>query len=270
VVHAVRDSGTHSYEDFQVTPDGHYALFSSVVPLTGYENKGRSELYRYDTSSGMLVCPSCAPTLAPAQSDVTLTPYGLSLTDDGRVFFTTKDSFVLRDTNGRKDAYEWSNGKTQLISAGLGPDDSALLSVSADGKDAYFFTRDVLSRQDGNGSAIKIYDAREGGGFLFEDSPKPCAASDECHGAGTEQPPAPNINTATGEGPVRLPNEPKNCDQLDSKAKKANQRAAQLRRKADKSSSASQAKKLRRQAKQASKQARKLEREAKACKGGAK
>ncbi len=169
VVHGVHDSGTHSYEDFQVTPDGRYALFSSVVSLTGYKSQGHSELYRYDSTSDELVCASCAPTLQPAQNDVKLTPFGLSLTDDGRVFFTTKDSFTLRDTNGSTDAYEWSSGKTQLISSGLGPEDSALLSVSADGKDAFFFTRDVLSRQDGNGSAIKIYDAREDGGFLFEE-----------------------------------------------------------------------------------------------------
>jgi hypothetical protein len=268
VVHGVHDSGTHSYEDFQVTPDGRYALFSSVVALTGYKNQGHSELYRYDSASDEIVCASCAPTLQPAQSDVRLTPFGLSLTNDGRVFFTTKDSFTLRDTNGRTDAYEWSSGKTQLISSGLGPEDSALLSVTADGKDAFFFTRDVLSRQDGNGSAIKIYDARENGGFLFEENRKPCAASDECHGAGTEQPPSPNINTATGEGRVRQPTEPKNCDQLDAKAKKANQRAGQLKRRADRTSSSSKARKLRKQAKKASKQARKLEKQAKACNGG--
>jgi hypothetical protein len=264
VVHGVRASGTHSYEDFQVSPDGRYALFSSVVPLTGYANQGHSELYRYDAVSDTLECPSCAPTLQPAQNDVRMSPYGLNMTDDGRVFFTTKDSFVLRDTNGKTDAYEWSSGTTQLISAGLGPADSALLSVGADGKDAYFFTRDLLSRQDGNGSAVKIYDAREGGGFLFEDPPQPCAASDECHGAGTEQPAAPNINTATGEGPVRQGNGTAGCDQLARKAKKEAQRAAQLRRKA-KSASAAQSRKLRKQARRASKQARKLEREAKAC-----
>src|SRR5262249_10665020 len=138
------------------------------------------------------------------------------------------------------------------------------------GKDAFFFTRDVLSRQDANGSAVKIYDAREDGGFLFEESRKPCAASDECHGAGSEQPPAPSINTATGEGPVRVTKESKSCDQLESKAKKAGQKASQLRRKADKASSSSQAKKLRKQAKQASKQAKKLEKEASACRGGGK
>jgi hypothetical protein len=172
---------------------------------------------------------------------------------------------VLRDTNGKTDAYEWSSGRTQLISSGLGPADSALLSVSADGKDAYFFTRDVLSRQDGNGSAVKIYDARENGGFLFEDSSKPCVASDECHGAGTEQPPPPNINTATGEGPVRQVKGATHCDQLERKAKKESQRAGQLRRKAKKSTSADHSQKLRRQAKLASKQAEKLEKEAKAC-----
>ena len=263
VVHGVLDSATHSYEDFQVSPDGQYALFSSVESLTGYTNQGRSELYRYATATDALDCASCAPTLAPALNDVRMTPYGLSMTDDGRVFFTTKDSFVLRDTNGKTDAYEWSSGKTQLISSGLGPADSALLSVSADGKDAYFFTRDLLSRQDGNGSAVKIYDAREGGGFLFEDSPQPCAASDECHGAGTEQPGAPNINTATGEGPVRQASGT-DCGPLNGKAKKESQRATQLRRKV-KSASAPQAGKLRKQAKKAAKKAQRLEKEAKAC-----
>ena len=31
-----------------------------------------------------------------------------------------------------------------LISSGIGQDDSALATVSSDGKDAFFFTRDVL------------------------------------------------------------------------------------------------------------------------------
>lgn len=265
VAHGVRDSGTHSYEDFQISPDGRYALFSSVVPLTGYPNQGHSELFRYDSVSETLDCASCAPTLQAARSDVTMTPYGLSMTNDGRVFFTTKDSFTLRDTNGKKDAYEWSNGRTQLISSGLGPYDSALLSVSADGKDAFFFTRDVLAPQDGNGNAVKIYDAREDGGFLVEESRRPCAASDECHGAGTEQPGPPNIDTATGEGPPRHPAETGRCDSLAAKAKKSSLLAANLRRRADSSTSAAQAGKLRRRATQAARQARKLSREAKAC-----
>ena len=30
VIHGVHDSGSHNYEDFQVSPDGRYALFNSV------------------------------------------------------------------------------------------------------------------------------------------------------------------------------------------------------------------------------------------------
>ena len=50
---------------------------------------------------------------------------------------------------------------------------------------------------------MKIYDARENGGFLFDPPTQPCKASDECHGAGTEAPGPPNINTFTGAAPSR-------------------------------------------------------------------
>src|SRR5262249_8777274 len=129
VVHGVNQPGVHSYEDFQVTPDGHYALFSSVVPLTGYPNLGHSELYRYDAETGTIACPSCAPTGAVGGSNVSLSPHGLNLADDGRVFFTTRESFTLRDTNEKQDAYEWKDGKDALISTGIGHDDSALVTV---------------------------------------------------------------------------------------------------------------------------------------------
>ena len=35
---------------------------------------------------------------------------------------------------------------------------------------------------------MRIYDARAGGGFFYLPADVPCAASDECHGAGTESP----------------------------------------------------------------------------------
>ena len=55
--------------------------------------------------------------------------------------------------------------RCELISTGTSPFDSSLLGVSADGTDAYFFTRDTLVPSDENGSRVKIYDARAGGGF---------------------------------------------------------------------------------------------------------
>jgi len=246
-----------------VTPDGRYAVFSSDLPLTGYRNLGNSEIYRYDSVQDQVECVSCAPTNQPGRSDVTLASHGLNMTDDGRVFFTTQETFALRDTNAKQDVYEWTNGDTKLISGGLGRDDSALLSVTADGKDAFFFTRDILSRLDGNGNAIKVYDAREGGGFLVENTPKRCAAADECRGAGTQQPGPPSIITATGEGPRR----PKasDCNSLGKQAKKKNKQAKQMRRKAAKTSSSKQEKKLRQRADRLATEAGKLKERAAAC-----
>ena len=197
-VHGVEQAGVRNSEDFQVTPDGRYAVFVSVVPLTGYQNLGFEQIFRYDSALDEVKCVSCAPTGAVGGSDIGLSSNGLNVTDDGRVFFTTLESFALRDTNERLDAYQWTEGTTALISTGIGQDDSGLLSVSADGVNAFFFTREVLSNLDENGRAVKVYVARANGGFPF-DPPRPaCAASDECHGPGTQAPPTPNINTQTG------------------------------------------------------------------------
>jgi hypothetical protein len=72
------------------------------------------------------------------------------------------------------------------------------LGVSADGVDAYFFTRQTLVAEDENGSRVKIYNARSFGGFAYVPPPVPCKASDECHGPGTEAPPPPQVRTIAG------------------------------------------------------------------------
>jgi hypothetical protein len=184
IVHGVGQANVHDYEDFQVTRDGHFAAFNSSLSLTGYESLVHSEIFRYDAQDDEVVCASCAPTLAPAKTDAIPSPEGL----------------VLSDTNEKLDAYEWNAGKIGILSTGQGLDDSALLSTSEDGTDAFFFTRDTLVPYDENGGAVKIYDAREGGGFLQLPTPPPCAASDECHGAGTQPPPPPSVNSLEGAG----------------------------------------------------------------------
>ena len=93
------------------------------------------------------------------------------------MFFTTLESFALRDTNEQRDAYEWTEGETQLISTGTGRRRLRAVSVSADGKNAFFFTRDNLVPEDENGSTVKIYDG-PGGRRLPRSIPRPlpCAA----------------------------------------------------------------------------------------------
>jgi hypothetical protein len=203
ILDAVRNNEVHSYADFQVTPNGQEAVFASEIPLTGIPNYGHTEIYRYSAPpSHTLDCVSCPPSGAAPTGDATLSSFGLNIDDASDVFFTSPDQLVLRDTNKRKDAYEWEwgQGSPQLISTGNGASDSGLVTVSADGVNAYFYTRQVLVPEDQNGAAMKIYDARAGGGFPYEPQRVPCQASDECHGPGTEAAPPPDIGTFKGNG----------------------------------------------------------------------
>ena len=219
VVHAVSDAGTRHTADFQVTPDGSYAAFSSIQKLLPtVDNLGHTEVYRYDAPGQTLKCISCSPTNGQVIGDSTLASNGLSLTDEGRVFFNSTDAIALLDSNGRKDVYEWETPGTgscvadnanpsfyaftgdclSLVSAGSSPHDSSLLSASADATDVYFFTHDSLGHEDLNGPVTKIYDARVDGGFFDIPPPALCAASDECHGPGSKAAGRPPIATVAG------------------------------------------------------------------------
>ncbi len=219
VLDAVSEPETRHTADFQDTPSGDFAVFTSTLPLpssTKYDNAGHSEIYRYDANSETLACVSCDPTGVEPSFDSTLASNGLSLTDDGRVLFTSAEPLVAPDLDEKKDVYEWEAQGTgtcqsetpsfsagggaclQLISAGTSPFDSGLLSVTATGTNVYFFTRDSLAPQDQNGPTLKIYDAREGGGFPYEPPPPTCKASDECHGPGTQAQEPPRIRTIAG------------------------------------------------------------------------
>ena len=92
-----------------------------------------------------------------------------------------------------------------LISTGTSPFDSSLLGVSADGTDAYFFTRDTLVPQDQNGKLVKIYDARALGGFPFSHRRRPARHPMSATGRARRPRRRPTINTVTGTRGNRLP-----------------------------------------------------------------
>jgi len=196
----------------QITPSGDHMAFITASRLTAYDTNGHSEMYAYSPATERIVCASCRPDGQPAKSSASGSQNGLFLTTDGRVFFSTRDPLMPRDTNGANDVYEYVEGKPQLISAGLGlPTEGfsgfygsqtlpGLVSVSANGTDAYFATYDNLVTQDHNGQEIKIYDARTGGGFPAERPRPDCAAADECHGAGSARPGSPLDRTSAQLG----------------------------------------------------------------------
>ena len=63
-----------------------------------------------------------------------------------------------------------------------------------------FSTFESLVPEDVNGSFLKMYDARTGGGFDFNPDLGPCAAADECHGAGSVPPAPSQIGTGAAFG----------------------------------------------------------------------
>ncbi len=214
--HAVYEGDESSFGDIQVSADGNFAAFSSSRDLIGFPTFGHTAIYRYAAAgAGVLVCASCPTTRAALTADTLLDPYGLNLTDDGRVFFTSAEPLALRDTGTTKDIYEWSQGRISILSTGRSQTDSGLLSVGADGVDAYFYTRESLVGGDHNGTTMKIYDARERGGFPAPIVVNDCQASDECHGPGSAAPPAEPLPTYDGNGgnytppAVKKPKKPK-------------------------------------------------------------
>ena len=98
------------------------------------------------------------------------------------------------------DVYEWKNERLYLISTGRSATATGLLSVSADGSNAYFYTRETLVSGDHNGKTVKIYTARANGGFATPPVIQECQASDECHGPGSAAPPSAALPTFQGTG----------------------------------------------------------------------
>jgi hypothetical protein len=214
----------------EASPGGRFFVFQSLVPLTGYDNTGPcgnivvggftpapcSEVFLYDSASGELSCPSCNPTeAAPLGSSVlrliqngdTL-PQPRYLTDEGRLYFDSRDSLSLADTNdGVEDVYQYEPdgigtckreaGCVSLISAGTGTVDSNFLAIDETGKNVFFTSRDQLVLKDKD-ELIDLYDAREEGGIAAEtETQRP-----ECQGEACQPSPvAPPEQRRVFKGP---------------------------------------------------------------------
>jgi hypothetical protein len=195
-----------------ISEDGSHAAFLTRAQLSPYNNNGVHELYTYSADTGALRCASCRPDgLLPAADTVHAAEAGPTMSNDGKAFFATSEALVPQDTDGIRDTYEYANGRAQLISSGTGQNDSTgglelislffsnlhtgLESVSRDGTDVYFSSFETLAPEDQNGTFMKIYDARVGGGFDVTPDLGNCAAADECHGAGSSPMPTPEIAT---------------------------------------------------------------------------
>jgi hypothetical protein len=201
----------------RLTPDGRHLLFSATSGsgLTGYDHGlcidvssgagGCRELYVYDAENDELQCASCNPSGAAAMVSAESVIWKLqggatsswhqtkTLSADGRyAFFSSAEKLVPEDRNGVSDAYVYDTetGRPHLLSSGEDAAPSWFMDASANGKDAFFTTRERLSDWDVD-SAYDVYDARVNGGFPEPPPPPPACVGDAC------QPPPAALNDST-------------------------------------------------------------------------
>ena len=234
------------------TPDGTVFVFQSHASLTSYDNEGTSQIFRYSTSDGSLICISCNPSGAQPASDADLqdfspgeTPTNATsripnVTEDGAtVFFHSGDALVPGDVNGTTDVYEWKDGQVSLISSGHSAEKSFLYGMSFDGRDVFFATLDDLTTEDLPGGTISIYDARVGGGFPSASEFSSCR-DDACQGNPTQPPTLPQATSESfrGSGNVTAKKTAKKRrvarKKKAARKKKSAKRKAKTRRKHDK------------------------------------
>jgi NHL repeat-containing protein len=196
---------------FAVDSDGGRLVFSTLASaLPGEDGDAARDVYRYDDSTGELVCLSCVGD-AGLDAQVRNRPPGYgypdqaqrmrTVTPDGSaVVFATKETLVAADENTVTDVYLWREGQgLELVSAGTGSIGTAeriqaqsmtvpatqAFGISPDGDSVFFMTDAPLVASDGN-NVPDLYVARVGGGFPAADTPpEPCAAvSGGCQGGG--------------------------------------------------------------------------------------
>jgi hypothetical protein len=200
------------HRPFETTGDGRFAIFLSARDLTTDDTSTVSQLFEYDAQSeslmrvsigqrGSYLCPATAKvqegyscdgntsvsTLAPTiatqayqQQLPTEAASSLSLTEDGSVFFTSRDALALPASPGSENVYEYRDANVYLISPGVEASPRGrlpeFLGTDATGTDAFLQTTDPLVPQDTDSQA-DWYDVRAQGGFH-----EPVVLSSACTG----------------------------------------------------------------------------------------
>jgi hypothetical protein len=184
------------------------------------------EVYLYSYDSQSLKCVSCPPTGARPRygAEVQSHVFGQinatnsggetqnltkPISDDGRlVFFNTREKLVATDTNDRLDAYVYDvlTGEHRLLSTGQCNCESGFVSLSPDGRDAFFVTSQRLVGIDTDTSR-DLYDARIGGGIAAQNPVLPLS----CEGDACQPVPVPpndatpGSSSYSGAGNVKRP-----------------------------------------------------------------
>jgi hypothetical protein len=146
------------------------------------------------------------------------------LSDEGRLFFNSRDALVPQDINNDQDVYQYepagvgdctgssaifnqaSGGCVSLISSGRAAGESAFLDASESGGDVFFLSGERLVAKDVD-TALDVYDAHvcTSGAPCFSETtaPPPCETAEACRSAPAPQPGifgSPSSATFSGQG----------------------------------------------------------------------
>jgi hypothetical protein len=190
-----------------VSSDNSTFVFQAANPFEGGSSThqpGSVEVYRYVVGqTGPPTCISCVAAGQTSEGDALINPRsgggqvwaGMTLNDvrnvspDGKwVFFETRNGLVTRDTNGRRDVYEWADGAVSLISTGQSTRDVGLIDSSVSGDSVFFATSEGIDPRDVD-DAYDVYVARVGGGFGHHEQVA-------CEGDGCQAPAGPALALA--------------------------------------------------------------------------
>jgi hypothetical protein len=184
--------------------DGHFLLFNASPQLVADDADSARDIYRYDDTSGEIVCASCdgdANTEAFMVGRKDDQDLGAASSDVSKVVFETAERVLDSDRNDTSDVYVWDDGAVSLITGGTGTAGVSDFRMSSDGDSVFFTTRASVLASDVNRQR-DLYVARVGGGFPEPPAPPAgCEAlADACQGGGAGSVGSDSKTAAGGAG----------------------------------------------------------------------
>ncbi|MGC2374440.1 MAG: hypothetical protein WA484_11265 [Solirubrobacteraceae bacterium] len=164
----------------KLSQNGRFFAFQSGAQLTPDDVSSLVQAFEYDSQTGGFVRVSISHEGFNHDGN-SGSVGGLTVADDGAVFFSSINPLVAQAVNGQSNVYEYREGDVSLISDGKDTLGASLEGISASGTDVFFNTFDRLVPRDTDVQA-DTYDARTGGGFV-EAPPPPSCDADACQGS---------------------------------------------------------------------------------------
>jgi hypothetical protein len=180
----------------RTTPDGRYALLVSDASIGGASNDGHRAIYRYDDTTGELLCASCRPDGSSSEGDADINAESIALpasrlmsnnralSFNGDIAFTSTDRVVAGDQTRADDVYLFDGDRRRpfLLTSGAGDDSSFVGNISDDGDNVFVWTRSAFVGVDRDAAEFDVYDVRVDGGFAETEASAPPCSGDICQG----------------------------------------------------------------------------------------